>query len=115
VDEESACLSIGTRVGLSADHKDINKFSDRKGPYDDVIYCLQRIYEPVVELEMKTKNPNDSEYHHSKGGLIEVLADGDRNKSQMPVVEYVCSALILPVSLSFQVLSPSKAWARTIP
>ena len=56
VDEESACLSIATRVGLSADHKDMNKFSDREGNYDDVKYCLQRIYEPLVESEMKTED-----------------------------------------------------------
>jgi hypothetical protein len=49
----------------------------------------------------------------SKGGLIEVLDNGDPRKSQKPVVEYVCPASILPVSLSFQVSLPSKAWART--
>jgi hypothetical protein len=27
----------------------MNKFSDREGPYDDVRYSLQRIYDPLVE------------------------------------------------------------------
>jgi Fungal fruit body lectin len=35
-------------VSLNADHKDMNKFSNRKGPYDEVIYCLQRIYKPLL-------------------------------------------------------------------
>jgi hypothetical protein len=27
----------------------MNKFSDREGPYDDVKYCLRRIYDPLVK------------------------------------------------------------------
>jgi hypothetical protein len=49
VGDQSACLSIATRVALDADHEDMNKFSDREGPYDDVRYSLQRIYDPLVE------------------------------------------------------------------
>ena len=49
VGERSACLSISARVALNADHEDMNKFSDREGPYDDVKYSLQRIYDPLEE------------------------------------------------------------------
>jgi hypothetical protein len=52
VDETSACLSIAMRVGLNVNHKDMNKFSDREGPYDEVKYCLQRIYDPLVKSEL---------------------------------------------------------------
>lgn len=60
VQEPSACLSIATRVALSANHKDMNKFSDREGPYDDVKDCLQRIYESVMDSE--TPMENESHY-----------------------------------------------------
>jgi hypothetical protein len=60
VDEQSACLSIATRVALNADHEDMNKFSDREGPYDDVRYCLQRIYDPLV----KSGLPKEDEDHY---------------------------------------------------
>lgn len=58
VEERSACLSIATRVALNANHKNMNKFSDRKGPYDDVKYYLQRIYESV-DVETAMENEND--------------------------------------------------------
>jgi hypothetical protein len=58
VEEESACLSIATRVSLNVNHKDMNKFSDREGPYDDVKYCLQRIYDPLVESSLQKGNEN---------------------------------------------------------
>jgi len=60
VQERSACLSIATRVALSANHKDINKFTDREGPYDDVKFCLQRIYEAVASAE----SPMENESHY---------------------------------------------------
>jgi Fungal fruit body lectin len=60
VQERSACLSTATRVALSANHKDMNKFSDREGPYDDVKYSLQRIYESVVDAE----SPMEDEGHY---------------------------------------------------
>ena len=50
VGEQSACLSTATRMALDADHEGMNKFSDREGPYEDVRYSLQRIYDPLVEL-----------------------------------------------------------------
>jgi hypothetical protein len=56
VDEQSACLSIATRVALNADHDDMNKFSDREGPYDDVNYSLQRIYDPLVKAGVSTED-----------------------------------------------------------
>jgi hypothetical protein len=56
VQERSACLSIATRVALIANHKDMNKFSDREGPYDEVKYCLQRIYESVMDAEPPMEN-----------------------------------------------------------
>src|SRR6266436_2195574 len=59
VEERSACLSIATRVSLNANHKDMNKFSGRQGPYDDVKYCLQRVYDPLVESE-----PDENENHY---------------------------------------------------
>ena len=60
VQEQSACLSIATRVALNANHKDMNKFSDREGPYEDVKYSLQRIYESVVD----TESPMEDESHY---------------------------------------------------
>jgi hypothetical protein len=60
VDEQSACLSTGTRAALNADHEDMNKFSDREGPYDDVKYSLQRIYDPLV----KSGVPGEDEGHY---------------------------------------------------
>ena len=36
------------RMGLDADHEDMNKFSDPQGPYHEVKNCLQRIYDPLV-------------------------------------------------------------------
>ena len=54
--ERSACLSVATRVALSANHKDMNKFSKRKGPYDDVKYSLQGIYESVPDVEVPVEN-----------------------------------------------------------
>jgi hypothetical protein len=60
VQERSACLSIATRVALNANHKDMNKFSDREGPYDDVKYSLQTIYEYVADAE----SPIEDESHY---------------------------------------------------
>jgi hypothetical protein len=114
VGKKSAYLPSATIVGLSADHENMNKFSNKKGPYRDVIYRLKRIYEPVVESKDNPRHHYVSERHHSKCRLIEVLANDDPRKSQKPVVEYVYPASILPVSLLFQVLSPSKALARNI-
>jgi hypothetical protein len=59
VQEHSACLSIATRVALNANHKDMNKFSDREGPYEDVKYSLQRIYESVVDAESPMEDESD--------------------------------------------------------
>ena len=59
VPERSACLSMATRVALNANHKEINKFSVREGPYDDVKYFLQRIYESVMD----TESPMEDEGH----------------------------------------------------
>ena len=59
VQERSACLSIATRVALSVNHKDMNKFSRREGPYDDVKYCLQGIYESTLDVEVPAENEND--------------------------------------------------------
>ncbi len=56
VQERSACLSIATRVALSANHKDMNKFSDREGPYGDIKYSLQRIYESLVDAGPPMEN-----------------------------------------------------------
>lgn len=56
VEEPSACLSTATRVALNVDHEDMNKFSNREGPYDDVKYCLQRIYDPLVESGLAEEN-----------------------------------------------------------
>jgi hypothetical protein len=60
VEEQSACLSTATRVALNADHEDMNKFSDLEGPYDDVKYSLQRIYDPLV----KSGVPGEDESHY---------------------------------------------------
>ena len=56
VQERSACLPMATRVALNTNHKDINKFTDREGPYNDFKYCLQRIYESVVVAECPMVN-----------------------------------------------------------
>ena len=56
VQERSACLSIATRVALSVNHKDMNKFSKREGPYDEVKHCLQKIYESVADVELTGEN-----------------------------------------------------------
>jgi len=48
VDQRSACLEIGMRLGLDSDHEDMNKFSDPHGPYSEVKDRLQRIYDPLV-------------------------------------------------------------------
>jgi hypothetical protein len=37
---------------------DINKFTSRGGPYDDVKFCLQKIYDPLMESENPKKNEN---------------------------------------------------------
>jgi len=58
VDERSACLSTATRISLNGNHMDINKFTSRTGPYDDVKFCLQKIYDPLMELENPKKNEN---------------------------------------------------------
>ena len=47
-------------MALNADHEDMNKFSDTEGPYDDVKYCLQRIYDPLVESGI----PEESKSHY---------------------------------------------------
>ena len=56
VEEQSACLSTAARVALNADHEDMNKFSDREGPYDDVRYSLERIYDPLVKAGVPDEN-----------------------------------------------------------
>ena len=61
VQERSACLSIATRVALSANHKDINKFSKREGPYNEVKYYLQGIYESVAGV---VEIPVENESHY---------------------------------------------------
>ena len=43
-------------MALNADHEDMNKFSDPEGPYGDVKYCLQRIYDPLVESGVPEEN-----------------------------------------------------------
>ena len=60
VGEQSACIATATRVAMNANHDDMNKFSDREGPYDDVKYCLQRIYDPLVESGV----PEEDEGHY---------------------------------------------------
>jgi len=69
VEERSACLSIATRVSLNADHKDMNKFSERGGAYDEVKYCLRRIYEPLSEAEPLIVN----EHHY--GFVVTIKAE----------------------------------------
>ena len=49
VEEDSACLSVAMRVPMSTDHKGINKFSSREGPYNDVKSFLWRIYDSVIQ------------------------------------------------------------------
>ena len=48
VEEDSACLSIAMRVFMNVDHKGINKFSSREGPYNDVKCFLRGIYDDSV-------------------------------------------------------------------
>ena len=60
VGELSACLYYSTRVALNASHEDMNKFSDRKGPYGNVKYCLQGIYDPLVGSGV----PEEDEGHY---------------------------------------------------
>jgi len=57
-----------------------------------VYQCLQRSQASDASDVKKRRRVEELP---SKGGLIEVLADGDPRKSQKPVVEYVCSASIL--------------------
>ena len=43
-------------MALDAEYEDMNKFSYREGPYDDVKYSLQRIYDPLVESVVVNEN-----------------------------------------------------------
>lgn len=58
VDEDSACLSVAMRVCMSTDHKGINKFSSREGPYTEVKSILRRIYDSVVQLTLSRMHGN---------------------------------------------------------
>jgi hypothetical protein len=62
VEERSACLSIAMRVAVNADHNDMNKFSDRQGPYDEVKYCLQRIYDSLVVVDAESSMEDENHY-----------------------------------------------------
>ena len=58
VEEDSACLSVAMRVCMSTDHKDINKFSKRDGPYNEVKWFLRRIYDSVVQSTLSQMHGN---------------------------------------------------------
>ena len=50
-------------MAVNADHNDMNKFSDREGPYDDVKYYLQRMYDSVV-MVVDAESPMEDENHY---------------------------------------------------
>ena len=58
VEEDSACLSVAMHVCMSTDHKDINKFPSRGGPYNQVKWFLQRIYDSAVQSALSRIHGN---------------------------------------------------------
>jgi hypothetical protein len=49
VEERSACLPLAGRISLSANHKELNKFTNRHGSYDVIKGCIRRIYDRLEE------------------------------------------------------------------
>ena len=93
VEEDSACLSVAMRVCMSTDHKGINKFSSREGPYNDVKWSLRSIYDSVVQSTLSRIHGNGYVYAVETCAPAFEISDRHPKESWNEALGFLCLSM----------------------